>query len=121
MKGRIKYISTIFFPLIIIISLSVLHRFEINSDMIIKNKSNTNDESRNNIYYENHPKISGFSRESFIYIANNWTDTNSTYDWCIYKHGFYIIENLTIDARDYYFGIKIQGSNNPFVIRNSTI
>ena len=33
---------------------------------------------------------------SNIYINNNWSDTANDNDWCNFKNGFYIIENVTI-------------------------
>ena len=64
----------------------------------------------------------GYDR-SFIHVDGNWTATTS-YDWCYYESGYYIIENVTIDASNSPTGsgILINNSKNEyFIIRNCTI
>jgi parallel beta-helix repeat protein len=65
--------------------------------------------------------------ESFIHIdgsiANNWSDTLAE-PWCNLINGFYVIENVTIDATasPTGSGIMINNSKNvKFIIRNCTI
>jgi parallel beta-helix repeat protein len=54
-----------------------------------------------------------------IYINNNWSSTNSTYDWCNYENGYFIIENVTISAGGYPdTGITIDDTQDRFIIRN---
>ena len=55
-----------------------------------------------------------------IYINGNWDYFNETYDWCYYKDGFYIIENVTIDAEN-NDGIIIANTQDPFILRNCSI
>ena len=72
----------------------------------------------------------GFWNENQIFIDEldvlfNWSYINKTYDWCngagIWDDP-YIIENVTINANSYNFGILINNSNNIyFKIRNCTI
>lgn len=73
------------------------------------------------------PKSSGGYIESFIHIdgsiANNWSDTLAE-PWCNLENGFYVIENVTIDANGSPTGsgILINNSKNvKFIIRNCTI
>jgi parallel beta-helix repeat protein len=65
---------------------------------------------------------------SFIHIdgsnPNNWTWTAGNYSWCYFDNGYYIIENVTIDASSSPTGsgIYIENSTNVyFIIRNCTI
>ena len=75
---------------------------------------------------ESEPKPSDFWNfvGTTISIDNNWTITNSTYDWC---NGAgivgdpYIIENVTIDAQGSGSGILIENTDDYFIIRNCTI
>ncbi len=72
------------------------------------------------------PKISGTFSETFIHIddsiPNNWSDTATAYGWCYFKSGFYIIENVTINAGGSGSGIFIKNSINVyFIIRNCNI
>ncbi|MHA1284255.1 MAG: right-handed parallel beta-helix repeat-containing protein [Promethearchaeota archaeon] len=63
-------------------------------------------------------------KNTFIHIKNNWTQVNSTFEWCNGKGTYaepYIIENLTIDAGGKYSGIIIENSRVYFIIRNCTI
>ncbi len=75
---------------------------------------------------EKRPKNSGSWTETFIHIdgsiPNNWSLTNSTYDWCYFEDGYYIIENVTVDATGRDSGIFINNSKNIlFKIRNCTV
>ena len=57
-----------------------------------------------------------------INIDDNWSFFNETYDWCNYKNGVYIIENVTIDANNPFTGgIIISDTDEPFIIKNCTI
>jgi len=57
-----------------------------------------------------------------INIDDNWSFINETYDWCSYKDGVYIIENVTIDANNPFTGgIIISDTDDPFIIKNCTI
>ncbi|TET59198.1 MAG: right-handed parallel beta-helix repeat-containing protein [Promethearchaeota archaeon] len=57
-----------------------------------------------------------------IIIDDNWSFINETYDWCSYKDGVYIIENVTIDASNPFTGgIIISDTDDPFIIKNCTI
>jgi len=67
---------------------------------------------------------SGFWTETHIYIDNNWTDTNSTYDWCSGSGTWddpYVIENVTVDAGDSGSCIEISNTDEYFLINNCTI
>ncbi len=75
---------------------------------------------------ESEPKTSDFWNfvGTTISIDNNWTTTNSTYDWCNGAGTVgdpYIIENVTIDAQNSGSCINIQNSNDYFIIRNCTL
>lgn len=71
------------------------------------------------------PKKCGAYIESFIHIDNNWTETNSTYDWCNGKGNEnepYIIENITINGHESRNCILIENSQTiHFIIRNCTV
>ena len=74
------------------------------------------------------PKQSAGYIESFIHVdgsdPNNWTWTAGNYSWCYFDNGYYIIENVTIDASSSPTGsgIYIENSTNYyFIIRNATI
>ncbi len=72
----------------------------------------------------NLPKKSSFWVRNFIHINNNWTLTNSTYDWCNGKGTQaepYIIENVSINGQNSRNCILIENSNDYFIIRNCTI
>ena len=66
------------------------------------------------------PKQSGGYTEPFIHIdasnPNNWTWTAGNYSWCYFDNGYYIIENVTIDATvndfDVQENISITGAFN---------
>ncbi len=85
---------------------------------------NFNKKHEPNIVY---PKASGGYTESFIHIdgsiPNNWSDTESLNEWCIFKNGYYIIENVTINASNSPTGsgILIENSFFDFIIRNCTV
>ncbi|MFX0024551.1 MAG: right-handed parallel beta-helix repeat-containing protein [Candidatus Hermodarchaeota archaeon] len=55
-----------------------------------------------------------------IYITN-WSMANSTYDWCNYKDGYYIIENVSITGVGGINGIHIENTTENFIIRNCQI
>ena len=58
----------------------------------------------------------------YIHINNNWTIANMTYDWCNYKNGHYIIENVSITGGVYAKnGIHIENTTENFIIRNCHI
>ena len=71
------------------------------------------------------PKESGGYNEPFIHINGaNWSSTASSNPWCYFDNGYYIIENVTIDASSSPTGsgIYIENSTNDyFIIRNCTI
>lgn len=59
-----------------------------------------------------------------IYIDNNWSLTESTYDWCTgggTENDPYVIENVTLDAQDVGNCITILNSVDYFEIRNCTL
>ncbi len=58
---------------------------------------------------------------SNIYINNNWSDTANDYDWCDYKDGYYIIENISITGVSGKNGIHIENTTENFIIRNCQI
>jgi len=66
------------------------------------------------------PEDAGAYTEARIHVNNNWSATNITYDWCNYQNGFYIIENVTIDADDSGSAILINNTIDYFIIRNCT-
>jgi len=75
---------------------------------------------------ESEPKPSDFWNfvGTTISIDNNWTTTNSTYDWCNGAGTVgdpYIIENMTIDAQNSGSCILIENSIDYFIIRNCTL
>ncbi len=75
------------------------------------------------------PKKSAIYPESFIHIdgsiSNNWSLTESTYDWCSGDGSWdnpYIIENVSINAGGSGNGIFIENSKNDyFIIRNCNV
>jgi len=76
------------------------------------------------------PKNAGFWNKNQIIIddldpSKNWSYTNLTYAWCNGGGTWnnpYIIENVTINANGYNYGILINNSNGIyFKIRNCTI
>jgi parallel beta-helix repeat protein len=77
---------------------------------------------RNDLDYKEMPKTSTeWVIASKIHINNNWTETNSTYEWCRGSGTIndpFIIENLTI-INQYEGGfISIENTNAYFIIRN---
>ena len=59
-----------------------------------------------------------------IHVDNNWSATESYYDWCSGSGTIgipYIIENVTIDCEGVRSGIHIENSNVYFTIQNCTI
>ncbi len=59
-----------------------------------------------------------------IHIDNNWTATNSTFDWCTGSGtpaDPYIIENVTIDAQNEGSCIYIKNTVEYFIIQNCTL
>jgi len=68
------------------------------------------------------PKTSDYwNLNGSLIIDNNWSDTASAYNWCYSKDGYYIIENVTLDAMYSGNGITIKNSNDPFIIRNCSV
>ncbi len=68
-------------------------------------------------------KLSVTYIESFIHIDGNWTETLIK-PWCTFVNGFYVIENVIIDANGSPTGsgIFIQNSKNEdFIIRNCSV
>ena len=91
--------------------------------LIINNTVNFNVDQKTNL--ENPKPSNGLT---FIHIdgsnPNNWTWTAGNYSWCYFDNGYYIIENVTIDANGSPTGsgILINNSKNDyFIIRNCTI
>ncbi|MFX1392928.1 MAG: nitrous oxide reductase family maturation protein NosD [Promethearchaeota archaeon] len=111
----------------IILTLGILFTLiTINSNDIINEQNNKNEsEVIQDEFPLKIPKKSGAYTESFIHIdgsiSNNWSDTADTYDWCYYENGYYIIENVTIDAGGTGSGMFIFNSDVPFIIRNCSI
>ena len=107
MKSKTRYVILIF-----VLSLNILFpAMEFNS---------TINESIEPIKF---PKQSAGFDVSFIHVDGNWTDTTS-YDWCYFESGYYIIENVTIDASNSPTGsgILINNSKNDyFIIRNCMV
>ena len=59
-----------------------------------------------------------------IHINNNWSATESTYDWCTGSGSLavpYVIENVTIDAQNSGSCIYIEHTNDYFIIQNCTL
>jgi len=59
-----------------------------------------------------------------IHVDNNWSATESNYDWCSGGGTIgnpYIIENVTIDAQNSGSGIYIENTNEFFIIQNCTL
>ena len=85
--------------------------------------------SQNNSYDENiklvDPKISKYwDTVQFIHIYyDNWSAND--FDWIQNRTGSWsdphIIENVTINAKNYRIGILIENSNDYFIIRNCTV
>ncbi|MFX0058151.1 MAG: right-handed parallel beta-helix repeat-containing protein, partial [Candidatus Heimdallarchaeota archaeon] len=116
-KNKIILILFIFLFLqfIFILGLNPFFKININNDK--KNDSKFN--------FVN-PKIaSQIHNLTFIHIDNNWTDTESTYDWCNGSGTWedpFIIENVNISSASNKIGILVNNSNgNYFIIRNSII
>ena len=70
-------------------------------------------------------KSSGYWNLEFkIHIDNNWSETESTYDWCSGSGTWsdpYVIENVTVNGGNSGSPILIENSNVYFRIKNSTI
>ncbi|MFW9941768.1 MAG: right-handed parallel beta-helix repeat-containing protein [Candidatus Thorarchaeota archaeon] len=67
---------------------------------------------------------SGYWVLDFIHVDGNWTQTNSTYDWCSgsgTEIDPYLIENVTIDGQNSSSCIIIENTNDYFEIRNCTL
>ena len=59
-----------------------------------------------------------------IHVNNNWSATESVYDWCSGSGTMgspYIIENVTIDAQNSGSCIYIEHTNEYFIIQNCTL
>ncbi|MBD3255930.1 MAG: hypothetical protein GF383_12610 [Candidatus Lokiarchaeota archaeon] len=65
-------------------------------------------------------RSSGYWSLTRIHIDNNWTVTSGK-SWCNYEDGYYVIENVTIDAQGSGSGIMVENSNDPFIIQNCTL
>ncbi|MBD3195681.1 MAG: hypothetical protein GF317_11525 [Candidatus Lokiarchaeota archaeon] len=65
-------------------------------------------------------KYSGTWNLSHIHINNNWSLTEQE-EWCYKINDVYIIENVSIDAKNVGHGILIENSTLAFIIRNCTI
>ena len=68
-------------------------------------------------------RTSGFWNLTYIYIDNNWSAAEGE-EWCKKENGFYIIENVTIDATNSPTGCGIyinNSKNDYFIIRNCTV
>ena len=70
-------------------------------------------------------KSSGYWNLEFkIHIDNNWSETESTYDWCSGSGTWsdpYVIENVKVNGGNSGSPILIENSNVYFRIKNSTI
>ena len=124
MKGNKKKVLDLFTVIIICILLTTNN---INFNDVQKNDERSV-ETRNETNLKS-PKKSATYPESFIHIdgsiADNWSDTESTYGWCS-GNGFwgnpYIIENVTINAGGTGSGIFINNSKNVyFIVRNCNV
>lgn len=70
----------------------------------------------------NNLKQSSYWTLSNIYINDNWSEIAINNDWCNFKNGYYIIENVSISGDVYAKnGIHIENSNESFIIRNCQI
>ncbi|TFG11051.1 MAG: hypothetical protein EU535_07825 [Promethearchaeota archaeon] len=72
---------------------------------------------------KNFPLSSDYWILTGIHVNNNWSLTESTYDWCTGSGTIgdpYLIENVTIDAQG-RSGIMIEHTNEYFRIQNCTI
>lgn len=82
--------------------------------------------NQENQYYglkNDFPVCSDYWMLTGIHVDNNWSLTESTYDWCIGTGTIgdpYLIENVTIDAQG-NTGILIEHTNEYFRIENCTI
>jgi len=59
-----------------------------------------------------------------IHINGNWSDTESTYDWCTGSGTWYdpyLIENVAIDAQNSGSCIFIENTDDYFIIHNCTV
>ena len=59
-----------------------------------------------------------------IHIDSNWSDTESTYDWCTGSGTWddpYLIENVTVDAHNSGSSIFLENSDDYFIIHNCTV
>ncbi|MBY8990689.1 MAG: right-handed parallel beta-helix repeat-containing protein [Candidatus Lokiarchaeota archaeon] len=89
--------------------------------LILTSNFNFSSESNSKIIK---PEVSGGYTESYIHITGgNWSSTASSKPWCYFDNGYYIIENVTIDASSSPTGsgIFIESSAVFFIIRNCTI
>ncbi|MFW9898970.1 MAG: NosD domain-containing protein, partial [Candidatus Thorarchaeota archaeon] len=87
---------------------------------------NDNNSENIQVNIEISPKQSDYwSDVSFVHIDGNWTETNSTYDWCSGSGTLndpYVIKNVIINASGSNSGILINNSKNVyFIIKNCTI
>ncbi|MBY9016466.1 MAG: right-handed parallel beta-helix repeat-containing protein, partial [Candidatus Lokiarchaeota archaeon] len=111
MKSKQKKITILFIGLFIALNLNNTLFF--------------NDSVQNEL---NIPKESAGYSELFIHVdgsdPNNWTWTAGNYSWCYFDNGYYIIENVTINANSSPTGSGILINNSLdvyFIIRNCTV
>ncbi|MFX0070436.1 MAG: NosD domain-containing protein, partial [Candidatus Hermodarchaeota archaeon] len=101
---------------------------------LISNSNLQNIQSDNSItinstkedFINNTPKKSDYWPDvSFIHVNGNWTETNTTYDWCTGSGTYddpYVIQNVIVDAGGDDNGILINNSKNDyFIIKNCTV
>ena len=91
--------------------------------LIINNTVNFRDDQKTNL--ETLKQSNGLT---FIHVdgsnPNNWTWTAGNYSWCYFDNGYYIIENVTMDASSSPTGSGIYIENSKydyFIIRNCTV
>jgi len=76
-------------------------------------------------YIEKNLKSSGYWNLEFkIHIDNNWSETESTYDWCSGSGTWsdpYVIENVAVNGGNSGSPILIENSNVYFRIKNCTV
>ncbi|MFX0137724.1 MAG: ABC transporter substrate-binding protein [Candidatus Hodarchaeota archaeon] len=69
-------------------------------------------------------RISGYWPLDFIHVDGNWTQTNSTFEWCSgsgTEIDPYLIEDVVIDGQNSSSCIIIENTNEYFKIKNCTL
>ena len=114
-EKKTKPHSVIFSSILLFVAISPLFIHAINTNYTIESNATPVSVEK--------PKISDYWNLEYIRIDNNWSHTAGNYTWCFKENGFYVIENVTIDATGApnNIGLEIRNSNEYFIIRNCTI